>query len=343
MNWMVTAYVVIYMDAERRGGRRRWWRVAARFGVTAALLVVLGVRIGGAAFARGVSSLTVPVIGAAVAATALSTLCAAWRWWVVARQLGAPLPTGRAVAAYYRSQFLNSVLPGGVVGDAHRAVAHGRDVDDVGRAARAVVWERGAGQVVQALVTIAVLAIMPSPGRWLVPVLVVALGCAFVTTWYIWRGRRRGSSWIARVVDIVRSDLRDVLRRPVWPVLMVASVGVVVSHVALYVLVAHTVDPTASVRALVPVAVIVEIAAGVPLSVGGWGLREGAAGWAFAAAGLGAATGIAASVAYGVVSLIALAPGAIVLGIDLVRGRRPSRSRRSRAGSPVGNQVALHG
>lgn len=310
LNRTITALVFVYMAVERWGDRRRWWRATARFGVTAALLVVLGLRVGSAAFARGIASLTAPVVVAAFALTALSTLCAAWRWRVVARQLGVPLSASRAVAAYYRSQLLNSVLPGGVLGDAHRAVAHGRDVDDVGRAARAVVWERTAGQIVQATVTIAVLAIMPSPGRRLVPLLVAILGCALVATWRICRVRRRGSSWSARLVDAVESDLRNVMRRPLWPVLIVASLGVVVSHVTLFVLVAHAVDSTASVRALVPLAMIVLFAAGIPLSAAGWGLREGAAAWAFAAAGMGASVGVAASTAYGVASLIAVLPAA---------------------------------
>ena len=40
--------------------------------------------------------------------------------------LGVEVPLRDAVAAYYRSQFLNATLPGGVVGDVHRAVRHGR-------------------------------------------------------------------------------------------------------------------------------------------------------------------------------------------------------------------------
>ena len=46
---------------------------------------------------------------------------------------------GDAVAAYYRSQFLNVTLPGGVVGDVHRAVRHGVDIGDVGLGVRAAV------------------------------------------------------------------------------------------------------------------------------------------------------------------------------------------------------------
>ena len=52
---------------------------------------------------------------------------------------------GESVSAYYRSQFLNSVLPGGVVGDVHRAVAHGREREHGPQASRAVVAERIGG------------------------------------------------------------------------------------------------------------------------------------------------------------------------------------------------------
>jgi len=323
---------------------RRWsWRAIARFGVAVALLVVLGARVGSAAFARGFDSLSVPIVLEAFALTALSTCCAALRWRVVARRLDVPVPAGRAVAAYYRSQLLNSVLPGGVIGDAHRAVVHGRDVDDIGRAARAVFWERAIGQVVQAIVTIAVLAVMPSPARLLIPVLAVIVGGALVATWRVRRVRRRGSGSTKRLTDWVGSDLRSVMGRPAIPVLAVTSVGIVVSHVALFVLVAHAVDQAAPVHVLVPVAVIVLIAAGIPLSVGGWGLREGAAAWAFAAAAAGASAGVAVSVTYGVVSLIAVMPGAALLGLDLLRRRRPELPDRRRSESTAPRGVLSHG
>ena len=86
----------------------------------------------------------------------LSTVCCAWRWSLVARGLGVSVPLPTAVAAYYRSLFLNTTLPGGLVGDVHRGVRHGRDVGDVGRGLRAVGWERSAGQVVQLALTVVV-------------------------------------------------------------------------------------------------------------------------------------------------------------------------------------------
>jgi hypothetical protein len=73
---------------------------------------------------------------------------------------------------------------------------------------------------------------------------------------------------------------------------------------------------------LVPVALLVLVASGLPVNVAGWGPREGAAAWVFGAAGMGAATGGGASAVYGVLALVATAPGAVLLVRDVVGRRR---------------------
>ena len=98
------------------------------------------------------------------------------------RARGGPAAARGACAAYYRSQFLNTTLPGGVLGDVHRAVRHGREAGDLPRGARAVVWERVAGQVVQVVLTVLVLLALPSPVRSSVPVVaaLVVVGLVLV-------------------------------------------------------------------------------------------------------------------------------------------------------------------
>ena len=109
------------------------------------------------AMARVVVPSTVAALDVAVP----TTLACAWRWRLVARGVGVEVELGEAVVSCYRSQFLNSTLPGGVLGDLHRGVRHGRAVGDTGGGVRSVVWERTAGQVVQATITVAVLLHLP--------------------------------------------------------------------------------------------------------------------------------------------------------------------------------------
>ena len=86
------------------------------------------------------------------------------------------------MAAYYRSLFLNSVLVGGVLGDVHRAVTHGRRAGDVNRGLRAVAWERCAVRSSRRSVTAVVLLTLPSPVRPALPYVLAGIagvaGCA---------------------------------------------------------------------------------------------------------------------------------------------------------------------
>ena len=235
------------------------------------------------------------------------TVASAWRWRLVSRGLGAELPLRRAAAAYYRSQLLNSVLPGGVLGDVARGVDHGRASGDPARGLRSVGWERTVGQVVSAAVAVLVLLALPSPVRSSLPaVLAVALVVAALLV------------VLGRVWPTLRDDLRGLVEQRVWPGVVVASAVAVAGHVATYVVAARAVGVTAPLTTLLPLTMLVLLAAAIPANLAGWGPREGMAAWAFAAAGLGAAQGVAASVAFGVLVLVAALPGALVLLADLV-------------------------
>ncbi len=306
----------------------RTWAWARPVG-GAAILAVLVWRLGTGPFLDGVRQISVWSLLVATSITVLTTLCSAWRWQTVARGLGVGLPLGTALAADYRSQFLNSTLPGGVVGDVHRGVRHGLDAGDVGRGLRAVGWERAAGQVVFLVLAALSLLLLDSPVRpamgWVVATTVVgALGVAVVLRAL----PSPGPSRRARVLRAARADLRDgVLGRRAWPVVTVTSVVVALGHAGVFMVAAWTTGSDAPPARLWPLAMLVLLAMVVPLHVGGWGPREGVAAWAFAAAGLGAAQGVAAATAYGVMALVATMPGALVLAGDRIRRARASRRR----------------
>jgi hypothetical protein len=227
------------------------------------------------------------------------------------------------VAAYYRSVFLNLTLPGGVAGDVHRGLSHGRALQDVGRALRVVVWERSAGQFVQAVLTILVLLVLPSPVRSFMPLVVVTLAATAVGVVLVDRARGGGRSWWARARNAVAADIRaGLLRRKALPAVALASAVVVLGHALTFLVAARTAGVTAPPSRVLPLALLAMLAMVLP-SVAGWGPREGATAWAFAAAGLGADRGAATAVAYGVMVLAASLPGALVLVGGAVPRRLP--------------------
>ena len=144
---------------------RRFGLSLLRLAAGVTVLWFLWRQVGAVPFKDGLRAITWQAVVAAVTLTVLTTVCSAWRWRVVARALGVGIGLPGAVCAYYRSLFLNSVLVGGVLGDVHRAVTHGRRAGDVAGGLRAVGWERLCGQVIQAVVTAVVLLTLPSPVR----------------------------------------------------------------------------------------------------------------------------------------------------------------------------------
>jgi glycosyltransferase 2 family protein len=302
--------------------RTVWAR--GRFVGSALVLAVLVWRVGTGPFLEGVRMVDGRALAEAVGIAVLTTVCCAWRWKIVAGGLGVDLSLPAAVAAYYRSLFLNVTLPGGIVGDVHRGVSHGRDVSDVGRALRAVAWERSAGQAVQIGLTVVVLLALPSPVRSSMPLVAIAVVVAVCGVVLVARARPGGgrSAW-ARVRSAAARDILDgLLARRAWLGIMLASALVVAGHAATFLIAARTAGITAPPSRMLPLALLVMLAMVLP-SAGGWGPREGVTAWAFAAAGLGAQRGVATAVVYGVMVLVASLPGAAVLVVAWFRRTRP--------------------
>lgn len=283
------------------------WR-AVRAVVGALVVLAVLAHTGTRPFVDGVRALGPATLALGLLVAVPVTAACAWRWHLVCRGLGVRIAPATAVAACYRAQFLNATLPGGVLGDLHRGLSHGRSTGQLGRGLGSVLWERTAGQVVFVVLALLVLAAVPPPlavprVAWAAPAVLLLLAGALLL--------RRGLPGL----------------RHAWSAVVVTSVVATAGHLATYLLAAKAVGVGASVDVLVPLAVLVLLAAGLPVNLAGWGPREGMAAWAFGAAGLGVDQGVATAVAYGVLVLVASLPGAVVLALS---------ARPRPAGAPTG-------
>jgi uncharacterized membrane protein YbhN (UPF0104 family) len=251
-----------------------------------------------------------PAILGALTLTAAATSTSAWRWRTVARAYGVPLTHRASFAAYYGSQFLNATLPGGILGDAHRALRHGRDVGDVPAGVRATAWERVSGQVVQLGLVLVALTTLASPLRPLAPLAVGGLLLVGLAGRVVLRrgGRTAG-------------DLRALLAPGTLVRVVGASCCSTLGHLAVFLLAVRAVGVEASWTVLVATGLVVMVASSVPVNIAGWGPREGLTAWTFGVAGLGSAAGLTVSVVYGVLAAVATLPGALVLVADAAARR----------------------
>lgn len=298
-----------------------WLRALAAVGI----LAVLGWRLGAEAFLDGLRAIGPWTVLTALGIGLATTACSAWRWSVVARGLGLRLPLRVALADYYRALLLNAVLPAGVLGDVHRAVSHGHRSGDLGGGVRAVVLERFTGQI--ALLAVAGIVLVTGPvlpfqlGPGLLVAVLVGGSCLLVPA------VRRA------VVVFWRDARRGVLTRRALTPVAVSSVATVAGHLALFLVAARVSGVTAPISALLPLLVLALLVMALPLNIGGFGPREAFLAVAFAASGLDPAQGLATSVAYGALTLIAALPGVFVLiRRSAPRGRAVERRERVLAG-----------
>jgi glycosyltransferase 2 family protein len=313
-------------------------KLAAGVGIVVALVARLGSR----AVVDGLASIGVRSVLAALALGLVTTAASAARWCIVARGLGLRLPLAEAVTNCYRAVFLNSVLPAGVLGDVHRAVGYGRQIGDVGRGVRVVALERVTGQAAIVVLGLGVLlgarpTLLTTAAGTLRPgwmgtaeLLAAAIAAAACGIWLARAPRA------ARFRAGLRTGLCDarsgVFSRGTWPALLGLSVVTLAGYLVLFVVAARAAGAQAPLGELLPLLVLGLLAMALPLNVGGWGPREGVTAVAFAAVGLGAAQGLATAVVYGVLSLVACLPGAVVL---LLSATRSGGARRTPAVRPA--------
>jgi uncharacterized membrane protein YbhN (UPF0104 family) len=255
----------------------------------------------------------------------LQTIASAWRWNRVAARLDQAIPLRRAIPEYYLSQLVNQSLPGGVLGDAARAV-RARHEAGLGIAAKAVIIERLAGQISMfgLLATAGTWAILTPSGLTL-PVnqnqLLIGVFAILVLALVIYLGLRFiRKKWSARLGQSIKIALFD---KGAWVGQSLLSAAIVVLNLASFTLCALATGTILGLEAVLVLVPLILCAMLVPTTVAGWGFREGAAAGLFPLVGATAAGGFAASLAFGLVILAASLPGLLVL-IRPGKNRRPS-------------------
>lgn len=263
----------------------------------AALLGALIARFGAGPLADAAGSVRPAAAGGALALGAVGALAQGLRWRIVAAGLGDAMSRRSAVARCYEAAFLNAVLPGGLAGDAVRAVRR-RVAHDAtwGTSVWSVVGERLCGTVVALTAAAA--------GLLLVDARLAALVAA-----------------AALVVFVVASrSLRGLPVRAAAAAWGLSLLGWF-AYLALFVLAATGVGVRVPAGELAGLGAITVGGMSIPVNLAGWGPREGAAVLAFEGLGAGGALGLATSVAYGLLALVSVLPGGVILLVGLTRGR----------------------
>ncbi len=264
----------------------------------------------------------------AVAISVVQVAVLAWRWRFTAGCLGVRLSFSAAWREYYLSIFLNQVLPGGVAGDVSRAWRQARAQTRLrepgGPAVRAVIFERMSAQAV--MTTVAVVSLLALPvtadrGSRLVLVGAGAMAVLIVIAMVVWLRRQSSaqSLWGQVLADLGAAHLSG----PVFVAQLVSAMIVVSTYLGTYLVAARAVGVETPSLVLLPLVAPVLMTMLIPVTVAGWGLREGAAAVLWGAVGLTVADGVVVSVAYGLLVLVGSLPGGMFLLMTGSTSRSP--------------------
>ncbi len=289
---------------------RKALKVALRVGLSLGLVATVLAFTDAAGAWQRLSTAAPGWLLAAAAVLIAQTVLMALRWRMTAGRLGLRIGWRHAVGEYYLSQIVNATLPGGVLGDAARAMRSRHPVG-LARATHAVILERMAGQIALfSLMALGFALALIRPGGigwpgWTMAALAAALaGAVCLVAALRLLGRR--SAHIGALWRAARAALLDV---EVLPKQIALSLCIAASNLIAFAFCARATGTTLDAELVLTIVPLILVAMLIPLSVAGWGWREGAAAGLFPLAGAAPAAGVAAGLAFGAVLLATSLPG----------------------------------
>jgi uncharacterized protein (TIRG00374 family) len=313
------------------------WKTVLRILVTLLFLAIVFFFVDARALYARVASLNLLWVGIALLATLPQYVLSAARWRLTAERLGALLPFRVALSEYYFAVFANQILPGGVLGDAARAVRHGHTLTSrdeahrYGPAIRAVIFERASGQLVLFAFMLAGLFFWPSAPQGRAPLIEIAgvvllviliLGMAL---YFLIRSSLAQSSLAQSSLaqsSLAKSRLgigvgglaaearhalfaRDVILRQA-----LYSLSVLATYLFCFYCAGRAIGISMSLVEVVALVPAILFSMTIPITIAGWGIREASAAAIWGLANLAPADGVAVSVTYGIIVFLSALPGA---------------------------------
>lgn len=231
----------------------------------------------------------------------------ALRWQITAQALDLPVSRRFALREYGLSVAANTFLPGGVLGDLSR-ILRARHLG-WRNAAASVVIERLAGQV--ALAVAALIGLNIWLGPWPTALIVaLALCLCTVLAWSFPKAARLAQQvWTAPGL---------------WRAHLVLTIAILVLNLTGFWAAARAVGLALDIGAALALIPLTLLAMLVPLTINGWGLREGLAALLWPLMGIATAQAVAASLAFGLTCMLAALLGLLSLLLPTDTNAQPA-------------------
>lgn len=263
----------------------------------------------------------------------IQAVIAAFRWRLILNFKRMDIAFPKLVRFLWLGLFFNQLLPSSVGGDAVRGLCLMREGFSLGRASVAVLVDRMMGMAGLVLLVIAALplslqylpkgnvrtGVLAVAGVAVAGIILVALLDRITGRLVEWR--------IARGMTALSREARALLsgRGPGLAVTGI-SVSIQILSIVSVAILAAAAEIEAAYLALVLVLPLATLLMTVPVSVAGWGVREGVMVIGLGYAGISADQALALSILYGLLLLVVALPGGFVWLLD---GRRQAAKKKA--------------
>ncbi len=297
--------------------RHQHWGVVLRLLVTLLILWLIFRSIDIVSVLSVIKQVNLPLLGLAILFQLLSTLLAGYRWYLVMHQLQFGKHAGFYIRSYFKGSFFNQGLPTSIGGDAIRVI----DVAATGfrkrDAFKGVFIDRILGLVGLLLLNLFANALQPDllPRGLFYTLNLLVLGgvMGFVALNFIHHLRWFNQWRISRFLLTISSQMQSVMRgfknssmqlslSIVIHILSMINIFLIGRSVGLdYDFITFTI--------IVPPVILLTL---VPISLAGWGVREGAMIGLFTLVGADKSIILSMSILYGIILVLASLPGLYV-------------------------------
>tara|TARA_Y100001970_G_scaffold227750_1_gene281879 strand:- start:344 stop:1033 length:690 start_codon:yes stop_codon:yes gene_type:complete len=211
---------------------------------------------------------------------------------------------------YYISSFINNILPGGVVGDIYRAYCareSNSSVIDLSKSVQGIVFERLSGQIMMFFIFLFSLTLFFLINAkyvaflyTVIPVILIIL-IIYIITKTIYFNKFQPNEVVINFKRIFSGII-------FWNHTII-SFFVVLSYIIVYIISAEALGLSIDYFSFFVFTPIVLFSMTLPVSIGGWGVREGTALLIAFLLGLSASSSISVAIMYGILNLFCSLPG----------------------------------
>ncbi len=237
-------------------------------------------------------------------------ILSAYRWMYISSKNGTEMNFFYCLRFYYISSFINNVLPGGVAGDIYRAYCARESthrVINLSKSVQGIVFERLSGQIMMFFIFLFSLTLFFLFNEkylaffyTVIPVTLAILIFYFIIK-KIYFNKIRSNE--------IMLNFKRIFSGIIFWNHTIISFFVVLSYIIIYIISAEAIGLSIDYFSFFVFTPIILFSMTLPVSIGGWGVREATALLIAFLLGLSASSSISVAIMYGILNLLCSLPG----------------------------------